>query len=200
MIPPTHVGRHITDTCIFKTNQFSQEKNRRHGISTFMLPSPANQSSVAAVSSPHSVLCMYNRRVRLIFVLRFDTPANSSYRQTTQVWVQPHERQVRVYKIHFQVTIPLVSLLSRNLRKALTIFRWSCQLILESSLAAQNTLISRVSIWERYLLSHSGISPLATSNYTNISVQRIKSWKTYTWPTLNQQFPDSWATDGRHTL
>ena len=43
-----------------------------------------NQSSVAAVSSPHLVLCMYNRRVRLIFVLKFNTPANISYRQTTQ--------------------------------------------------------------------------------------------------------------------
>ena len=32
-----------------------------------------NQSSVAAVSSPHPVLCTYNRRVRQIFVLKFDT-------------------------------------------------------------------------------------------------------------------------------
>ena len=36
----------------------------------------SNQSSVAAVSSSHLVLCMYNRRARLIFVLKFDTPAN----------------------------------------------------------------------------------------------------------------------------
>ena len=40
-----------------------------------------------------------------------------------------------------------------------------------SSVAAQNILISRVLIWDL------GISPLATSNHMNISVQRIKSWK-----------------------
>ena len=72
----------------------------------------------------------------------------------------------------------MVSCLSRNLRKALTLFRWSCDLYMSSSVAAQNILISRVSIWECYLLSwHSGISPLVTSNYTNISVERNKSWK-----------------------
>ena len=45
-------------------------------------PAELNQSSVAAVSSPHLVLCTYNRRVRQIFVLKFDTTANISYRQT----------------------------------------------------------------------------------------------------------------------
>ena len=44
-----------------------------------------NQISVATVSSTHSVLCTYNWRVRLVFVLKLDTPANTSYWQTTQV-------------------------------------------------------------------------------------------------------------------
>ena len=54
----------------------------------------SNQSSVAAISSSHLVLCTYNRRARLIFVLKFDTPANISYRQTTRVWVRLGMRQV----------------------------------------------------------------------------------------------------------
>ena len=44
-------------------------------------------------------------------------------------------------------------------------------------ISIQSFLISRVSIWECYLLSHSGTLLLATSNHTNISVQQIKSWK-----------------------
>ena len=36
---------------------------------------------------------------------------------------------------------------------------------------SSNVAISRVSIWERYLLSSLGISPLATNNHTK--VQRI---------------------------
>ena len=67
-----------------------------------------------------------------------------------------------------------VSGISRNLRKVLTLKRWSC-------IAAQNILISRVSIQKRYFFLHSGISPLATSSHTNISFQQIKSinlsWK-----------------------
>ena len=137
------------------------------------------RSSIAAVSSPHSVLCTYNRRVRLIFAFKFSTPGNISYRQTTRVWSSAAawktnrslENTLSGYK-----STETVSWLSRNLRKAPTLLRWSCQHT-SSSVAAQNILISRVSIWERHLLWHSGISPLATSNHTNISVQRIKSWK-----------------------
>ena len=33
--------------------------------------------------------------------------ANIPYQQTTQVWVQPHERQIPSLEILFQVTIPL---------------------------------------------------------------------------------------------
>ena len=47
-----------------------------------------------------------------------------------------------------------------------------------SSVTAQNILISRLSVWELYLLSHLGISPLATNNHTSISDQQMKSRKT----------------------
>ena len=80
-------------------------------------------------------------------------------------------------KSEFQVTIPLKRLIVgyREISEKLLRFCGGPvnSLYASYSVAVQNILISRVSIWERYLLSHSGISPLATSNHTNISVQRI---------------------------
>ena len=78
----------------------------------YILRRAVNQRSVAALSSPHSVLFTYNRRVRLIFVLKFDTPTNISY------WRPSLQNTLSGYN-----STETVSWLSRNLRKALTLFR-----------------------------------------------------------------------------
>ena len=95
------------------------------------------------------------RVVILIFVLKFNT-----YRQPTwPVWVEPHEKQIPSLGILFQVTIPLEGLVGyREISGKHLRFCGGTS----SGVTAQNILISRLSIQERYLLSHSGVSPLAT--------------------------------------
>ena len=108
----------------------------------------------------------------MIFVLKFNT-----YRQPTwPVWVELHEKQIPSLGILFQVTIPLEGLVGyqeisgKHLR-----FCGGTS----SGVTAQNILISRVSIQERYLLSHSGNSPLATIRtfrFNELNPKRL-SWR-----------------------
>ena len=105
--------------------------------------------------------------VVLIFVSKFITSAD-----TTQVWVQPHERQIPSLGILFQVTIPLKQLVGyREISEKHLSF---CSGPINSSTKYFNF---ECWFWECYLLSHSGISSLVTSNHTDILVQRIKSRK-----------------------
>ena len=85
----------------------------------------------------------------------------NTHRQTTRIWVEPHERQIPSSGILFQVTIPLERLVGypEISGKHLHFCRGPVNSLLSSTssdVTAQNIFISRVSIQERYLLSHSG--------------------------------------------
>ena len=110
----------------------------------------------------------------------------NTHRQTTRIWVEPHERQIPSLGMLFQVTIPLERLVGyREISgKHLHFCRGPVNSLLSSTssgVTAQNILISRVSIQERYLLSHSGISPLATIRTFRINKLNPKglSWRPY---------------------
>ena len=133
------------------------EGGKRHSL---------NQSSVAAVSSPHLIrdFCFEIWHPCECFLSANDAGLSSAAWKSLEKYT---------FRLHSTET---ASWLSRNLRKAVTLFRWSSQLIHKFQCRSTKYFNFKCRFENVYLLSHSGISSLATSNYTNISVQWIKSW------------------------